>query len=448
MMRHSPSPRSKHLSNFLFSSESVTEGHPDKICDQISDAILDAIIAKDPNCRVACETFTKTGYVMIGGEISTTSYVHFPDVVRKTIKEIGYTDSDMGFDYATCGVLSAIEQQSPDIAQGVDRGSKEKQGAGDQGIMFGYACNETKELMPLPIMLAHKMAERQAKVRKKRIGGVDWLRPDAKTQVSVRYEDHKPVGVEAVVLSTQHAPSVKKKQLEEAMRELVIDPIIPKKLISKRTKFHINPTGRFVVGGPLGDSGLTGRKIIVDTYGGMARHGGGAFSGKDPSKVDRSATYYARYIAKHVVAAGLADRCEVQLAYAIGVAEPVSMLVDTFGTGIVPDEVLSVAVSKVFDARPGLLVDELKLRRPIFRDTAAYGHFGREGKNFTWEKTPKLAKLKAAVKTAGKVGKSIKSASKNGVSKAAKNGAGKKKSGKKKSGKKKQKKSAAKRARN
>jgi S-adenosylmethionine synthetase len=381
------------MSNFLFTSESVTEGHPDKVCDAISDAVLDAILTQDPNGRVACETLTKTGFVVVAGEITTTCYVEIPAIVRQTVKEIGYSSSDMGFDYETCGVLTAIEQQSPDIAQGVDRGDPAKQGAGDQGLMFGYACDETKELMPLPIQLAHRLAFRLAEVRKKKVQGIDWLRPDGKTQVSVRYEDHRPVALDAIVVSTQHAPGAKQKQIEEAMRELVIGPVVPKAFVSPKTKFHINPTGRFVIGGPKGDSGLTGRKIIVDTYGGMARHGGGAFSGKDPSKVDRSACYYARYIAKHVVAAGLARRCEVQLAYAIGVARPVSMLVDTFGTGTVSDERISAAVSRVFDARPGLLIQELDLRRPIYRQTAAYGHFGRSGKDFTWEQTPRLAEL-------------------------------------------------------
>ncbi len=411
------------MANFLFTSESVTEGHPDKVCDQISDAVLDAIIAEDPNCRVACETFTKTGFVMVGGEITTTTYVDIPTVVRQTVKEIGYNDSAMGFDWETCGVMTAIEQQSPDIARGVDRGDPAKQGAGDQGLMFGYACNETKELMPLPIQLAHKLAYRLAQVRKKKTQGVDWLRPDGKTQVSFRYEDNKPVAIDAIVVSTQHGPKVSKKVLTEAIRSLVIDPIVPKKYITNKTKFHINPTGRFVVGGPQGDAGLTGRKIIVDTYGGMARHGGGAFSGKDPSKVDRSATYYSRYIAKNVVAAKLAERCEVQLAYAIGVAKPVSMLVDTFGTGVVSDEKLSKAVAKVFDARPGLLVDELKLRRPIFRKTAAYGHFGRNDKDFAWENTDRVDELRSAAKVS------------NGVHKTKANGVAKKKAPAKKKAK-------------
>ncbi len=403
------------MSSYLFSSESVTEGHPDKVCDAISDAVLDAIIAEDPHCRVACETFTKTGFVMVGGEITTNCYVEIAGIVRKTIKEIGYNDSEMGFDYETCGVMTAIEQQSPDIAQGVDRGDPAKQGAGDQGLMFGYATNETKELMPMPIQIAHKLAAKLAAVRKRKTQGVDFLRPDGKSQVSIRYENHKPVGIEAIVVSTQHAESAKKKDIHEAIRELVIKPIVPKKLISNKTKFHINPTGRFVIGGPKGDSGLTGRKIIVDTYGGMARHGGGAFSGKDPSKVDRSATYYARFIAKHVVSAGLAERCEVQLAYAIGVAKPVSMLVETFGTGVVSDDKLSKAVSRVFDARPGLLVDELQLRRPIFRQTAAYGHFGRRGKDFTWEQTPRLSELDAAVgkKASKKSNRAAKSGTKS-----------------------------------
>ncbi len=390
------------MASHLFSSESVTEGHPDKVCDQISDAVLDACLKDDSGSRVACETFTKTGFVLVGGEITTKTYVDIPGLVREVVRDIGYTSSDMGFDADSCGVLIAVEQQSPDIAQGVDRGTDPaKQGAGDQGLMFGYACDETKELMPLPIQLSHQLAYRLAQVRKKKVNGVDFLRPDGKTQVSVRYEDDQPVAVEAIVVSTQHADvlngkKVSNKQIEEAVRELVIKPIVPAKLIGKQTKFHINPTGRFVIGGPKGDSGLTGRKIIVDTYGGMARHGGGAFSGKDPSKVDRSAAYFARYIAKHVVAAKLARRCEVQFAYAIGVAQPVSMLVHTFGTGVVSDEKLSAAVAKVFDARPGLLTQELDLRRPIYRKTAAYGHFGREEAEFTWEKTPKLEALKEA----------------------------------------------------
>ncbi|MBK7079098.1 MAG: methionine adenosyltransferase [Myxococcales bacterium] len=398
------------MASHLFSSESVTEGHPDKLCDAVSDTVLDACLAADPNSRVACETVTKTGFVMVAGEITTKATLDFPKLMRGAVRDIGYTSSEMGFDADTCGILVAVEQQSPDIAQGVDRGNPETQGAGDQGLMFGYACDETKELMPLPIQLAHQLAYRLAQVRKKKTQGVDWLRPDGKTQVSVRYEDDQIVGIEAIVVSTQHGPQVKLKQIVEAMNELVIKPIVPAKLISKATKIHINPTGKFVVGGPQGDSGLTGRKIIVDTYGGMARHGGGAFSGKDPSKVDRSAAYYARYIAKHVVAAKLARRCEVQFAYAIGVAKPVSMLVQTFGTGVVSDDKLSAAVSHVFDARPGMLTQELDLRRPIYKKTAAYGHFGREEPEFTWEKTPKVDALKDAVSSGNGVAKPAKAA--------------------------------------
>src|SRR5215470_16485182 len=382
--------------SYLFSSESVTEGHPDKLCDQVSDAILDGCLAVDPHSRVACETVTKTGFVLLAGEITTKSTLDYPRIVRQTVREIGFTNSDMGFDADTCAVMVAVAQQSPDIAQGVDRGDPTKQGAGDQGLMFGYACDETKELMPLPIQMAHQLALRLAEVRKKKAKGIDWLRPDGKTQVSVRYEDGEVTGVEAVVVSTQHDEKVKQKTIEEAIREHVIKPVLPAKLLTSKTKLHVNPTGRFVIGGPRGDTGLTGRKIIVDTYGGYARHGGGAFSGKDPSKVDRSAAYYARFIAKHIVAAGLARRCEVQFAYAIGVAEPVSMLVDTFGTGIVSDEKLTKAVLATFDARPGMLIKELDLRRPIFRKTAAYGHFGRDDADFTWEKTPLVDKLKSA----------------------------------------------------
>src|SRR5690349_2997619 len=383
------------MASYLFSSESVTEGHPDKLCDAVSDAVLDACLAQDPNSRVACETATKTGFVMLLGEITTKANLDYNKIARNAIREIGFTSSDMGFDADSCAVMVAVAQQSPDIAQGVDRGQDPaKQGAGDQGLMFGYACDETKELMPMPIQLAHQLAYKLAEVRKKKVKGIDWLRPDGKTQVSVRYEDGQITGIEAIVVSTQHDDKVKQKTIEEAIREQVIKPIVPAKLVTNKTKIHINPTGRFVIGGPHGDAGLTGRKIIVDTYGGYARHGGGAFSGKDPSKVDRSAAYYARYIAKHVVAAGLAKRCEVQFAYAIGVAEPVSMLVDTFGTGIVSDEKLTKAVLATFDARPGMLVQELDLRRPIFKKTAAYGHFGREDADFTWEKTPLIEKLK------------------------------------------------------
>jgi S-adenosylmethionine synthetase len=382
------------MASYLFSSESVTEGHPDKLCDAVSDSVLDACLAADPYSRVACEAVAKTGFVLVAGEITTKAHLDFQKIVRTAVRDIGFTSSDMGFDATTCAVMTAVEQQSPDIAQGVDRGDPAKQGAGDQGLMFGYACDETKELMPLPIQMAHQLAYKLAQVRKQKTKGVDWLRPDGKTQVSVRYEDGEVTGVEAIVVSTQHDDKVKTKTIEEMIRELVIKPIVPAKLISNKTKIHVNPTGRFVIGGPQGDCGLTGRKIIVDTYGGYARHGGGAFSGKDPSKVDRSAAYYARYIAKHVVAAGLARRCEVQFAYAIGVAEPVSMLVDTFGTGIVSDEKLTKAVLATFDARPGMLIQELDLRRPIFRKTAAYGHFGREEPEFTWEKTPRIAELK------------------------------------------------------
>jgi S-adenosylmethionine synthetase len=387
------------MASFLFSSESVTEGHPDKLCDQVSDAILDACLTVDPHSRVACETVAKTGFVLVAGEITTKAQLDFQRIVRGVVRDIGFTSSQIGFDADTCAVMVAVEQQSPDIAQGVDRGDPSKQGAGDQGLMFGYACDETKELMPLPIQMAHQLALRLAEVRKRKAKGIDWLRPDGKTQVSVRYEDGEITGVEAIVVSTQHDEKVKLRTIEEAIRELVIKPIVPAKLITKATKIHVNPTGRFVIGGPQGDTGLTGRKIIVDSYGGYARHGGGAFSGKDPSKVDRSAAYYARFIAKHIVAAGLARRCEVQFAYAIGVAEPVSMLVDTFGTGIVPDDKLTKAVLATFDARPGMLIKELDLRRPIFRKTAAYGHFGREDADFTWEKTPLLEKLKSHAKS-------------------------------------------------
>jgi len=387
------------MASYLFSSESVTEGHPDKLCDAVSDSVLDACLAADPYSRVACETVAKTGFVLVAGEITTKAQLDFQKIVRGAVRDIGFTSSDMGFDATTCAVMTAVEHQSPDIAQGVDRGDPAKQGAGDQGLMFGYACDETKELMPLPIQMAHQLAYKLAQVRKQKIKGIDWLRPDGKTQVSVRYEDGEVTGVEAIVVSTQHDDKVKLKTIEEAIREHVIKPIVPAKLITNKTKIHANPTGRFVIGGPQGDTGLTGRKIIVDTYGGYARHGGGAFSGKDPSKVDRSAAYYARYIAKHVVAAGLARRCEVQFAYAIGVAEPVSMLVDTFGTGTISDDKLTKAVLATFDARPAMLIGELDLRRPIFKKTAAYGHFGREEAEFTWEKTPRVAELKEHAKS-------------------------------------------------
>jgi S-adenosylmethionine synthetase len=380
----------------LFTSESVTEGHPDKVCDKISDAILDALIAKDPKCRVACETLVKTGYVNVAGEVTTSAYVDIPNVVRRTVREIGYTSSSMGFDADSCGVLVALEAQSPDISLGVDGKGvySDEQGAGDQGMMFGYACRETPELMPLPIALAHKLVRRLAYVRR-REGDTTFLRPDGKSQVTVEYDDAgNPKRIDAVVVSTQHSPDVSHATLKEFVIEEVIKPTIPGAQLDDKTKYFVNPTGRFVIGGPMGDSGLTGRKIIVDTYGGMGRHGGGAFSGKDPSKVDRSASYYARFIAKHLVAAGLAERCEVQLAYAIGVAEPVSVRVDTFGTGKHDEDRLSQIVSKHFDARPGRLIEELQLLRPIYSQTAAYGHFGREEDGFTWEKLPKLEALK------------------------------------------------------
>jgi S-adenosylmethionine synthetase len=383
------------MSSFIFTSESVTEGHPDKLCDQVSDAVLDAIIAQDPHCRVACETVTKTGFVMVAGEITTTAKIDYPTIIRKTVQEIGYCDSDMGFDYKTCAVMSAVEQQSPDIARGVDgQGvyNPDEQGAGDQGMMFGYACDDTAELMPMPIALAHRLTMRLTQVRKN--GRLKFLRPDGKSQVSVRYENNKPVAVDTVVVSTQHSPDVEHAVLREAVIEEVVKPQIPAHLLTKDTRFFINPTGRFVVGGPMGDSGLTGRKIIVDTYGGWGRHGGGAFSGKDPSKVDRSACYYGRYIAKNIVAAGLASRCEVQVAYAIGVAHPVSIHVTTFGTGTVSDEALEKLVREHFDCRPAALIRELNLLRPIYQATAAYGHFGRSEPSFTWEQTNKAALLR------------------------------------------------------
>jgi S-adenosylmethionine synthetase len=366
----------------------------------VSDAILDALIKEDKGSRVACETLTKTGFVMVAGEVTSAARIDIPKLVRGVVKDIGYSDSDMGFDWKTCGIMVALEQQSPDIAQGVDgKGvyTREEQGAGDQGMMFGFACDDTAELMPMPIMMAHKLARRLADVRKKET--LDFLRPDGKTQVSVRYDgEDRPLGIDAVVVSTQHSEDVAYKTLKEAVMEEVVKPILPTKLVSNKTKFFINPTGRFVVGGPMGDSGLTGRKIIVDTYGGMGRHGGGAFSGKDPSKVDRSACYYARYIAKNVVAAGLARRCEVQVAYAIGVAEPVSLLVRTFGTGTADEDVLSQAVRATFDCRPGALIKELNLLRPIYQKTSNYGHFGRADADFYWERTDKADALKAAVR--------------------------------------------------
>ena len=380
------------MSHYLFTSESVSEGHPDKIADQISDAVLDAIIAQDKHARVACETLIKTGMVVLAGEVTTSAWVDLEDLVRKTVVDIGYNSSDIGFDGSTCGVFNAIGKQSSDIAQGVDREEKRKQGAGDQGLMFGYACDETPTLMPAPIMYAHRLVERQAQVR--RDGVLPWLRPDAKSQVTFRYEDDKITGIDAVVLSTQHDPDISLKDLQEAVRELIIDKVLPAEWLDSKTKFHINPTGKFVIGGPVGDCGLTGRKIIVDTYGGSAHHGGGAFSGKDPSKVDRSAAYAGRYVAKNIVAAGLAKRCEIQVSYAIGVAEPTSVMVNTFGTGTIPDEEIVKRVQAVFDLTPYGIIEMLDLIRPIYRQTAAYGHFGRELPDFTWEKTDRADALK------------------------------------------------------
>ncbi len=383
---------------YLFTSESVTEGHPDKICDNISDAVLDAVLAQDPRARVACETLVKTGFVVLAGEITTKAKVNFSDIARSAIRDIGYTSSDMGFDAGSCAVLTAIEAQSPDISQGVTQGEGmyKEQGAGDQGLMFGFAVDETPELMPAPISYAHKLARRLTEVRKN--GKLPYLRPDGKTQVTVEYdENQKPLRVDAVVVSSQHSEDVKHRRLKEEIIEEVVLPTIPERLIDKKTKFWINPTGRFVLGGPFADAGLTGRKIIVDTYGGMGRHGGGAFSGKDPSKVDRSACYYARYVAKNIVAAKLARRCEVQVAYAIGVAKPVGVYVTTFGTGVVEDTRIAKVVESLFDFRPAALIEELRLLRPIYRPTAAYGHFGRTEKSFTWESTSRAAELADAL---------------------------------------------------
>ncbi len=378
----------------VFTSESVSEGHPDKIADQISDAVLDAIITQDKSARVACETIVKTGMVIVAGEITTSAWVDIENVVRDVVRDIGYTSSDMGFDADSCAVLNAIGKQSPDIAQGVDREKDVEQGAGDQGLMFGYATNETDVLMPAPITYSHRLVKQQAKVRKE--GILPWLRPDAKSQVTFRYENGLPVAIDTVVLSTQHDEEISLDDLQEAVRELVIKPILPEKWLSKQTRYFINPTGKFVIGGPMGDCGLTGRKIIVDTYGGAARHGGGAFSGKDPSKVDRSAAYAGRYVAKNIVAAGLADRCEIQISYAIGIAEPTSISINSFGTEKIAEDRLEALVREHFDLRPYGLIKMLDLIRPIYRQTAAYGHFGRELADFTWEQTDKAAMLKDA----------------------------------------------------
>lgn len=383
------------MSEYLFTSESVSEGHPDKVADQISDAVLDAILKQDANARVACETLCSTGLIVLSGEITTHASVDYNIIARETVKNIGYTSSNIGFDSTTCAVLTAFNKQSPDIAQGVDRTKEEEmeQGAGDQGLMFGFACDETPQLMPMPIFYAHRLVERQAELRKK--GQLAWLRPDAKSQVSVRYQNGKPQCVETVVISTQHDPDVSHQVLTEAVIEEIIKPVLPPGMISDHIQYLVNPTGRFVVGGPMGDCGLTGRKIIVDSYGGSAHHGGGAFSGKDPSKVDRSATYAGRYVAKNIVAAGIASKCEVQVAYAIGVARPVSLMVNTFGTGKIADEKIVQLIEKHFDLRPRGIIHALNLLRPIYAKTAAYGHFGREDPDFTWEATDKAAQLRA-----------------------------------------------------
>ncbi|WP_049631155.1 MULTISPECIES: methionine adenosyltransferase [unclassified Cellvibrio] len=379
----------------VFTSESVSEGHPDKMADQISDAVLDAILKDDPNARVAVETLVKTGMAIVAGEVRTSTYVDLEDLIRQVILDIGYNSSDVGFDGASCAVLNAIGKQSADIAMGVDEGDEKDLGAGDQGLMFGYATNETSVLMPAPIFYAHRLVEKQAQLRKS--GELPWLRPDAKSQVTLRYENGKPVAIDAVVLSTQHSPSVQQAEIREAVRELIIKNVLPAEWLHKDTQYHINPTGQFIIGGPVGDCGLTGRKIIVDSYGGMARHGGGAFSGKDPSKVDRSAAYAGRYVAKNIVAAGLADKCEIQVSYAIGVAEPTSISINTFGTGKLSDAEIVKLVREHFDLRPRGLIQMLDLKRPIYRQTAAYGHFGRELPDFTWEKTDKADALKKAL---------------------------------------------------
>lgn len=386
------------LKDFMFTSESVSEGHPDKMCDQISDAILDALLTEDPHSRVACESLVKTGMAIVAGEITSKAVVPYADIARRAIKDIGYTSSDMGFDADTCAVLIAVDRQSPDISQGVTEGEglHKEQGAGDQGLMFGYACNETEELMPFPIQMAHRLVENLTTVRK--AGKVDYLRPDAKSQVSVEYKDGRPVRIDSVVISTQHSPDVAHDKLAAFVLEEVIKKTIPAQYLDAKTRYHVNPTGRFVVGGPMGDCGLTGRKIIVDSYGGYGRHGGGAFSGKDPSKVDRSAAYMARYVAKNVVAAGIATHCELQLSYAIGLADPLSVLVDTFGTGVLPDDKVAALVREAFDFRPASLVKTLDLKRPIYRPTAAYGHFGRKAEKglFPWEKTDRAEELRKA----------------------------------------------------
>ncbi len=379
----------------VFTSESVSEGHPDKMADQISDAVVDAVIKDDPNARVAVETMVKTGMAIVAGEMTTKTYVDLEDLIREVILDIGYNSSDVGFDGASCAVINAIGKQSPDIAMGVDAGEGKEQGAGDQGLMFGYATNETSVLMPAPIQYSHRLVERQAYLRKNNV--LPWLRPDAKSQVTMRYENGKPIAIDAVVLSTQHDPDISLENLREAILEEIIKPVLPEEWLHADTLYHINPTGKFVIGGPVGDCGLTGRKIIVDTYGGMARHGGGAFSGKDPSKVDRSAAYATRYVAKNIVAAGLADRCEIQISYAIGVAEPTSISINTFGTGKINDEAIITLIREHFDLRPKGIVDMLDLKRPIYRATAAYGHFGREEADFTWEKTDKAEVLAKAL---------------------------------------------------